>query len=423
MSQRLVLFAKTILTMDRPQPIEDGFVLIQGSRVLQVGRREDLYFTRAVRMLDLGDTLLLPGFINAHCHLDFTLFKGKVKYRGGFREWLRQMAVKSRETTPSEFRKSIQKGIEQSLVFGTTTLCDVASSWESYPLLRKSALRSFVFFEMIDMAQPSTQQYWKNFQQRLKALLRQVPPTDTCGWGLSPHTPFTVSKELFQMVKQFLDHHRDILTTIHVGESWEESRYFKKGSGPMADRIKVLNPHWTIPHSTTPVQYLSQNGWMPKLNLGVHLNEVNAKDLKSLAKNRIAAVHCPGSHAYFGHKPFPYKKIKKMKIPVSLGTDSLASNQSLSLFREMRLFQKKHPEVSSQEVLSMVTVKPAQALDRGGELGQVKPGYLADFIGIPMPPSKKQKQNLYDYVVNYKKPVSFSMVNGEPKLRLAETLR
>jgi cytosine/adenosine deaminase-related metal-dependent hydrolase len=225
------------------------------------------------------------------------------------------------------------------------------------------------------------------------------------------------------MVKQFLNNHRDILTTIHVGESLEESRYFKKGSGPMADRIKVLNPNWTIPHSTTPVQYLSQNGWMPKLNLGIHLNEVNAKDLKSLAKNRIAVVHCPGSHAYFGHKPFPYKQMKKMKIPVCLGTDSLASNQCLSLFREMRLFQKKHSEVSAQEVLSMVTVKPAKALDRGGELGRVKPGYLADFIGIPAPQSKNQKKNLYDYVVNYKKPVSFSMINGEPKLRLAEILR
>ena len=420
MSQRLVLFAKTILTMDRPEPIEDGFVLVQDSRILQVGKRSDLYFAPSLRMLDLGDTLLLPGLINAHCHLDFTLFKGKVKYRGGFREWLRQMAVKSRATTTAQFKKSIQDGIAQSLAFGTTSLCDVASSWESYPLLRKSALRAFVFFEMIDMAQPSTERYWKNFQQRLNSLLHQAPVTETCGWGLSPHTPFTVSKELFQLAKQFLSHHRDILTTIHVAESREESRYFKSGSGPMADRIKILNPSWTIPHSTTPVQYLSQNGWMPKLDLGVHLNEVNSKDLKCLSKNRIAVVHCPGSHDYFGHKSFPYGRMKKMKIPVCLGTDSLASNQSLSLFREMRLFQKKYPEISSQEILSLVTVKPAQALGRGGELGRVKPGYLADFIGIPIPQSKRKKQNLYDYVVNYKKPVSFSMINGEPKLRLAK---
>jgi len=82
MSQRLILFAKTILTMDRPQPIEDGFVIIQGHRILQVGKRMDLFFLPSSRMLDLGDTILMPGLINAHCHLDYTTFKGKVPYRG-----------------------------------------------------------------------------------------------------------------------------------------------------------------------------------------------------------------------------------------------------------------------------------------------------------------------------------------------------
>jgi len=420
MSQRLVLFAKFILTMDRPEPVEDGFILIQGSRVLQVGKKKELYFTPSMRMLNLGDTILLPGLINAHCHLDFTLFKGRVKYGGRFREWLRLMAVKSRATTSAEFRKSIQKGIKESLAFGTTTLCDVASSWESYALLRKSALRSFVFFEMIDMAQPSTEAYWRNFRQRLKSLLHQMPPTETCGWGLSPHTPFTVSKELLQTAKHYLNDHRNIPTTIHVAESSEETKYFKKGAGPIAERIKVLNPDWTIPHGTTPVQYLRQNGWMPKLDLGVHLNEVNHQDIKSLAKNRIAVVHCPGSHAYFRHKLFPYAQMRKMKIPICLGTDSLASNQSLSLFREMRLFQRNYPEIPSQEILSLVTVRPAQALGMGGELGRIKPGYLADLIGIPAPKTKTLKQNLYDYLVNYKKPVSFSMIAGESKLRLAD---
>lgn len=91
MSQRLVLFSKYILTMERPQPIEDGFVMIQGSRILQVGKRKDLYVLSSVRMLDLGDTILLPGLINAHCHLDFTALKGKVPYRGTFIDWLKRM--------------------------------------------------------------------------------------------------------------------------------------------------------------------------------------------------------------------------------------------------------------------------------------------------------------------------------------------
>ncbi len=97
-------------------------------------------------MLDLGETILMPGFINAHCHLDYTNFKGRVRYQGGFRQWLRKMGQKTRETTPAEFKRAIQKGIKESLAFGTTTLCDISTSWESYLLLRQSALRSFVFF-------------------------------------------------------------------------------------------------------------------------------------------------------------------------------------------------------------------------------------------------------------------------------------
>jgi cytosine/adenosine deaminase-related metal-dependent hydrolase len=103
-----------------------------------------------------------------------------------------------------------------------------------------------------------------------------------------------------------------------------------------------------------------------------------------------------------------------------LGTDSLASNQSLSLFREMRLFKKNQPQVSEEEILSMVTVKPAQALGLGHQLGRIKPGYLADMIGIPLPSRKKARSaNLFDQVLRHRGMVSFAMVGGEPRFRLA----
>jgi cytosine/adenosine deaminase-related metal-dependent hydrolase len=420
MNQRLVLFSKFIITMDRPRPIEDGFVMIQGSRILQVGKKKDLYFLPSVRMLDLGDTVLLPGLINAHCHLDFTALRGKVPYRGSFIDWLKRMGAHSRKATPAGFKQSIEGGIRESLSYGTTTLCDISTSWESWPLLRRSGLRSFVFLEIFDLIQSSPKAYWKKFLERLQDQIRQAPPTATFRWGLSPHTPFTVSKELLHLVNRYLDSRGDVLTTIHVAESREETRLFKKASGPLAKSIGFLNPHWILPRNTTPVQYLKESGWLPKLDLGVHLNGVNNKDLSLLAKNRIAVVHCPGSHAFFGHSPFRYREMRQHQIRVCLGTDSLASNQSLSLFREMRLFQKENPSVPAQEILSMVTHKPAQALGMGNELGRIKPGYLADLIGLPLPRRKKAKSaDLLEQVVQYRNRISFAMVHGEQRFRLA----
>jgi len=413
MTQRLVLFAQYILPLDGPGPIEDGFVLIQGNRILQVGRRKDFYFLPSLRMLDLGATILLPGLINAHCHLDFTSLKGKVPYRGDFRKWLRTMAGKTRQTTPAEFRKSIQKGIRDSLAFGTTTLCDISTSGESFRLLSRSPLRAVAFLELLDVAQPDPAAVWKNFKGRLESLAADAKASETFQWGVSPHTPFTVSKELLLLAGRQLGSRT--LTTIHVAESRDEARFFKKGKGPMAERIKALNPDWSIPHGTTPVRYLNDCGWLPKLDLGVHLNLVDRRDLKLLAKNRVTVVHCPGSHAYFGHPPFPYRQMRRAGISVCLGTDSLASNQSLSLFREMRLFQKTHPQVPASEILAMATVKSAQALGEGKRLGQVKPGYFADLIGIPF--KKKTRGGLFDQVLANREPVCFSMVNGEIRLR------
>ncbi|MGH7738679.1 MAG: amidohydrolase family protein [bacterium] len=417
MQPRLVLFAQTILTLDRARPLEDGFVVVQGGRILQVGRRKDFTPTPAVktRILDLGNTILLPGLINAHCHLDFTAFKGRVPFQGSFREWLRKMAGKTRELTSADFHRSVKTGIQESLEQGTTTLCDISTSGESFKLLPKSGLRAFAFLELLDVGQPRASEVWKRFQERLKRLAAETEGSEIFCWGISPHTPFTVSKELLFLAGRYAASRAHCPTTIHVAESFEEARFFKSGKGPMAERIQVLNPDWSLPHGTTPVQYLNDCGWLPKLDLAVHLNRVDDRDLRLLAKNRVTVVHCPGSHAFFHHPRFLFEKMRRKGVRVCLGTDSLASNRSLSLFREMRIFRKAHPSVALEEILVMVTVKPAQALGEGQRLGRVKPGYFADLIGIPG--ARKPGKNPYEQVVENRQAVSFSMIHGVLKLR------
>ena len=107
--------------------------------------------------------------------------------------------------------------------------------------------------------------------------------------------------------------------------------------------------------------------------------------------------------------------MRRLGIRVCLGTDSLASNRSLSLFREMRLFQGAYPKVGAEEILSMVTVKPAQALGEGRTLGKIKPGYFADLIGIPAP--RRGQKDPYEAVVQNRRPVTFSMIHGRLRLR------
>jgi len=94
-------------------------------------------------------------------------------------------------------------------------------------------------------------------------------------------------------------------------------------------------------------------------------------------------IHCPRTHAFFGRKPFDLEFFQSSGIPVLLGTDSLASNRDLDMFSEMRAMKEAFPGLDAEEILTMVTVRPAAAIGRAGRIGELSPGALADFIAIP----------------------------------------
>ncbi len=403
--------------MHQRKPIEDAFVLIQDGRILQIGKREGALISKSIRRLELKNTMLMPGFINTHCHLEYGFLKNRVKYRGNFRNWLREIGECSRQATRATVHQSVQQGIQQSLLYGTTTICDTSSTGISYQLLKNSPLRSIVLFELLEIGEASSIGYWMKFQDKLKTIIHASSTNSNVQWGLSPHTPFTVSSDILKILEKFSIKHQNLLVSMHISESREEKNFFKMGTGSIQKRISKLNPQWRFPKSTTSIQYLNRLGWLPKLDLAVHVNTGNHQDFWLISKNRIAVVHCPGSHSYFKHPKFPYSRARKSGVLVCIGTDSLASNQSLSLFREMYLFQKCYPTVTGFDILAMVTSRAAQAIGKGNILGQIRPGFLADIIGIPVSSQNDAPDQLYNEVIQYSKAVSFSMIQGELQMR------
>jgi aminodeoxyfutalosine deaminase len=142
-----------------------------------------------------------------------------------------------------------------------------------------------------------------------------------------------------------------------------------------------------------------------------HLNELTEKDFDLLERSnsKFHIVHCPRSHNYFGHSPFAFDRLRSFGFSICLGTDSLASNESLSLFAEMRAFQKEFPSVSAQEIFQMVTVNPARALRHENALGQIRPGFGADLIAVPCSTST----DVFEQILAFDGAVNWSMVNGQ----------
>ena len=143
----------------------------------------------------------------------------------------------------------------------------------------------------------------------------------------------------------------------------------------------------------------------------VHLNELEDDDFDLLTRStkKFSIVHCPRSHDYFGHSPFQFHKLRELGFNICLGTDSLASNDDLSLFGEMRAFQKKFPAVSPEEILKMVTVNSARALREENSLGKIRYEFAADLIAIPIAGSTLA----FDEIVAFNRAVSWSMIDGQ----------
>jgi len=143
----------------------------------------------------------------------------------------------------------------------------------------------------------------------------------------------------------------------------------------------------------------------------VHVNELvdNDLDLLERSASKFSIVHCPRTHEYFGHSPFQFHKLRELGFNICLGTDSLASNDDLSLLAEMRAFQKTFPDVSPEEILKMVTINGARALRQENVLGKLRPGFLADLIAIPI----ARPTSAFEEIIGFDQSVNWSMIGGQ----------
>jgi len=193
---------------------------------------------------------------------------------------------------------------------------------------------------------------------------------------------------------------------------------FRNADGPLYEFLKEIGRSMDDCGRGPPVTWFSEIFRDSSTALGmtaewvlVHLNEVLDSDLRALAKKVIKShlIHCPRSHAYFGHSPFQFEKFRELGFNVCLGTDSLASNEDLSLFAEMQAFLKEFPNISPEEVLKMVTVNSAHALRQEDALSKIRSGCLADLIVVPCPRST----SVFEKIVAFDRPVSWSMIGGQ----------
>ncbi len=397
----MIIRARIVVTMNGA-PIENGAVVVADNRIGDVGNFAEVRARNSGEVVELGEQALLPGLINAHCHLDYTGLRGKIAPRKSFADWIRAINAEKAGLADQDYLASIDSGFAEAKRFGTTTIANLTAFPE---LIAKTQppIRTFWFAEMIDVREPERA---KKIVDRAVDSLRSVEHG-----GLAPHAPYTASKNLYRYAEE-VARRQDWLLTTHLAESTEETQMFSDRRGPLKNFLTEIGRSMSDLSGATPTKQLSEICSLDERWLLVHLNELSESDLELLAalRRKPNVVHCPRSHKYFEHSHFPLLKLRELGFNICLGTDSLASNTDLNLFAEMGALHESEFAMSPEEILKMVTVNSARALHLADNVGKIQPGFLADLIAIPFNGSPK---NVFEEIVAFEKPAVWMMIEGE----------
>lgn len=377
MSQPIRWHARWVLPVATP-PIADGTVVTEGDRITWVGPRAQ---APAGRDEELGDSLLMPGLVNAHTHLDLTMMRGGLEGLDFF-QWVRTLTAAKRELlTAADFRDAALLGVAEGLSRGVTTFGDTADNDAPFDALQALGARGIAFREVFG-PDPLQCVDSVDFLARTVTAMR-ARETALVRVGVSPHAPYSVSPELFRAVAEYAA--REALpVAIHVAESGFEDDLILRGEGPFAEFLVGRGIH-VAPRGMGPVALLDGAGMLRPRTLLIHCVRASQDDVARIAATGCGVAHCPASNAKLGHGTAPLTEFLAAGARIGLGSDSMASNDAMDLLGEARLAvlaqraRTHRADVpSARAAVRLATLGGAEALRLDEEIGSLVPGKQAD---------------------------------------------
>ena len=384
--------------------IETGALLEDQGRILEVGSLAQLKKSApGVAVVDYGAAALLPAFVNAHTHLELSHYPQWASASGvgsepcSFVDWILRLIVVKRSHPAEAMAEAIKTGIRMCLESGTAAVGDILSWYDGRSAFAETPLSGRIFLESLGQDAALTQQQFNKLSRVLKE--QRVGRFE---FGLSPHSPYTIRP---QYMTQLFEHalKNQLRTAIHIAESSAEVDFLDGADGELAEHFyNAINwhQHRPIARHLRPIEYLAERGGLYKDQLLVHGVQLNESEIASIAEAGAQLVLCPRSNARLQVGTAPVAKLKKAGVKLALGTDSLASNSSLSLWDELAFAAETYADIfSAQELFALATTGGAEALGLQNELGELKPGLRASFQVVVLDGQIKP-QRLLESLIN-----------------------
>ncbi|NLX28464.1 MAG: amidohydrolase family protein [Bacteroidales bacterium] len=356
-------------------PLENGRVFLddQGTIMAVTPRRQKVHFPVREEVV-YTEGVLVPGFVNVHCHLELSHLAGVIPGGTGIGGFIG--AINRRRGAPEEEMVQAARHAASSMYHsGTVAVGDISNTALTAPLKKESPMTWITFVESFGF-HPSRAE--RALQQALAVW--EVFASQGMAASIVPHSPYSVSDPLMRAIAE-LDQLHSSRLSLHNQESSEEDLFFRRGEGAirahLTENLGLDVSHWI------PTGLSSLESTLPKLPaskplLLIHNTFTTSTDLAFLRKIRTEAptwlVLCPNSNLYIGGNLPPVPLFRREGVPLCLGTDSLASNHGLSLFDEVVTLHRFFPEIPAQELFTWACLNGARALGLSHRLGSLEAG-------------------------------------------------
>lgn len=372
-----------------------GGVVVAGEKIQAAGPLDQVrHAYRGAREEDWSHCLLLPGFVNAHCHLELSYLRGALP-GGSFVEWVLRLL---RHAPPAEqlslvIRQAVEVGMRESVRFGVTTIGDITrQAKESRPVAAQGPARIISFGEVAGLGARREQAV-----ALLEAAAERQTASPRLQPGISPHAPYSVEGPVLQacVAKAAAE---QLPLTMHLAELTEETEFLATLQGPLRElwdvggRAHLLLDERVPRCAEGPMAWAQRWGLLgaPTPVVLAHVNYLNNRELELLAASHAGVVFCPRTRAFFGHRaPHRFRELLAAGVNVCLGTDSLASNPDLSVLREAAHVRKQEPGLPAGELLRMITQRGAAVLGLAPVCGTLRTGYAADLVALELMPNER----------------------------------
>lgn len=367
-----VFHAPLVYPADRA-PITDGYVSVDAEgKILSVGDTDP-----GQGAVTRVDGALLPGFVNAHCHLELSHLQGRVDTGTGLLPFLKAV-VTLRDVAPAEIEAAIRKNDVCMWAQGIQACGDISNVADAAAVKHDSPIRYYTFVEAFDFLQGGKMA--KEVLAKAFTTYQAHPEPKR----LVPHAPYTVSPDLYAGI--FENNPKGGTISIHNQEVTAEDDLFRDKSGDFIDFYRDFN--FSL-DAFAPSGKTSLAATLPYLdpdrrNLFVHNTQTTTVDLERAEEwsDKVYWATCPNANLYIENRLPRYDRFLEEGVRVCIGTDSLTSNWQLSVLEEMKTIQRYQSAVDMRTLVQWATLNGAEALGFDATLGSLTPGKVPGVICV-----------------------------------------